>query len=493
LVHIYKGIILMKKGFLLRLCLITLTIIILSGCDLAYNEQQILTGTVTITGPNPPTVGDVLTAAYTGGNGKGTASWEWLCGNDVISGAASNTYRIISSDVGKTIKARVKYTNNSGSVTSAATAAVSSSSFVAVTSITGYPTAGTAGTPLPLTGTVAPANATNKTIVWSVASAGTTGAVVNGTTLNTAAAGTVTVRATITNGTAVGTAYTQDINITIAFMAVTSITGVPATGTAGIPLELTGAVAPANATNRAIVWSVASAGTTGAVVNGTTLSTTATGTVTVRATIANGTAVGTAYTQDIGITITFVPVSDITGVPTTGTTGTPISLSGIVVPANATNKNIVWSVTDTASGASVSLIGNILTPTLATTASGSNNVVKVLATIANGLAVGTNYTRGFDIAIDAFFPVTDITIAETTVSVGSSLTLTGTVAPAHATNQTIKWSVISTTSGVSVSINANTLKSAAGTGTGTATVRATITYGKARGTDYTQDFNIRIQ
>ena len=48
--------------------------------------------------------------------------------------------------------------------------------FVQVTGITGVPTAATAGVNLMLSGTVTPANATNKIIVWSVYSPGDAGA-----------------------------------------------------------------------------------------------------------------------------------------------------------------------------------------------------------------------------------------------------------------------------------------------------------------------------
>ena len=87
--------------------------------------------------------------------------------------------------------------------------------FVPVTNISGVPTTGTAGTPLTLSGTVTPSNATNKTIAWSVLSAGTTGATISGRTLNTTAEGIVTVTASIANGAAQGTAYTQVFTITI--------------------------------------------------------------------------------------------------------------------------------------------------------------------------------------------------------------------------------------------------------------------------------------
>jgi hypothetical protein len=88
------------------------------------------------------------------------------------------------------------------------------SSFVAVTGITGVPTSGTVGT-LTLAGTVAPSNATNKTIVWSVKSPGTTGATISGSVLTTTSSGTVTVTATIANGKTASTPYTQDFSINI--------------------------------------------------------------------------------------------------------------------------------------------------------------------------------------------------------------------------------------------------------------------------------------
>jgi len=87
------------------------------------NEPPVLTGTVTID-KTSPIVGDTLTAAYAGGNGSGTAAWQWLANDTVISGANSKTYEVAGSDLGKTLKAQVSYSDQSGSVASAATSAV---------------------------------------------------------------------------------------------------------------------------------------------------------------------------------------------------------------------------------------------------------------------------------------------------------------------------------------------------------------------------------
>jgi formylglycine-generating enzyme required for sulfatase activity len=182
--------------------------------------------------------------------------------------------------------------------------------FVAVTGITGAPpTAGTARTPLALSGlTVEPANASSKDIYWTVKDHGGTGAGISGDLpggykLTTVWGGTVVVTAYISNGTAPGTSYTKDFTITITFVKVTGITDVPTTGTAGIPLTLSGTVEPANASSKNIAWSVKTAGTTGAVISGNTLTAANGGTVVVTATIADGLAAWTPYTQDFSINI----------------------------------------------------------------------------------------------------------------------------------------------------------------------------------------------
>ncbi|MCL2290549.1 MAG: hypothetical protein FWC34_07600, partial [Bacteroidetes bacterium] len=88
-------------------------------------------------------------------------------------------------------------------------------SMVPVTNITGVATTATVSLPLTLSGTVVPSDATNKTIAWSIQNVGTTGATLTGNTLNTTAAGTVIVRATITNGAGTSTDYTKDFTITV--------------------------------------------------------------------------------------------------------------------------------------------------------------------------------------------------------------------------------------------------------------------------------------
>lgn len=68
---------------------------------------------------------------------------------------------------------------------------------------------------LTLWGTVSPANATNKDIVWSLENAGTTGATVVNGLFKATAAGTATIKATVINGATEATDYSETFEITV--------------------------------------------------------------------------------------------------------------------------------------------------------------------------------------------------------------------------------------------------------------------------------------
>jgi hypothetical protein len=276
--------------------------------------------------------------------------------------------------------------------------------FVAVTGITGVPTGATVETDLALSGTAAPANATNKTIVWSIQSAGSAGAsIVDGNKLHTTTAGTATVRATVVGGASETSNYTEAFTVAVsaagAFVPVTDITGVPSATTAWIDLALLGTVAPSNATNQAIVWSVESAGdTNAAIVSETTLRTSAAGTATVKATITDGLTATSNYTQVFTVAVSaggaFVPVTDITGVPNRTVAGIDLPLSGTVEPGNATNQAIAWSVVNAGTTEAIIVDGTKLNTTAAGTAI-------VRATIAGGRTTTSNYIDDFLVTVDA--------------------------------------------------------------------------------------------
>ena len=90
-------------------------------------------------------------------------------------------------------------------------------------------------------------------------------------------------------------------------------------------------------------------------------------------------------------TSAFVAVTQITNLPNTATVGEPLALTGKVIPEDATNQTISWSIESAgATGATIS--SNTFTAT-------ATGIAKVKATIANGIAEGENYTQTFDITV----------------------------------------------------------------------------------------------
>lgn len=104
-----------------------------------------------------------------------------------------------------------------------------------VTGISGVPATGAVGTPLTLSGTVAPANAAHTAIEWSLGTGSTApGAAVSNGEASATGVGTVKVRATIKDGRAVGADYTQEFEI--------AFSEAPVITTASLPEGVKGAV-----------------------------------------------------------------------------------------------------------------------------------------------------------------------------------------------------------------------------------------------------------
>ncbi len=91
---------------------------------------------------------------------------------------------------------------------------------------------------------------------------------------------------------------------------------------------------------------------------------------------------------------TFVPVTDITGVVTNAVKNIAVTLTGTVAPNTATNTDIVWSVKD--AGTTAVTTAEVEDGTFTPTSAGT---LKVTATIENGTAAGTDYTKDFTITV----------------------------------------------------------------------------------------------
>jgi endo-1,4-beta-xylanase len=245
--------------------------------------------------------------------------------------------------------------------------------FVPVQEIINVPTSVLKGETLQLTGTVKDIygdnNATNTTILWTIEDGGSaTWAILDGSTLTASYVGTVRLKATIEKAANKGEDFVAyfDIQILPSYTEVQSIVGVPTGWIVGnaLPLGELAAAVPANATNRGIVWSVTSAGETGAVLDDSgVLSVDSPGEVTLQASIADAVIDDDAseveysdYTESF--TITFVEAGDfvpaeaesITLQTNTIKAGTSLRLVP-VVGGDPTNKTVVWCV--------VNSLGNI--------------------------------------------------------------------------------------------------------------------------------------
>jgi photosystem II stability/assembly factor-like uncharacterized protein len=189
---------------------------------------------------------------------------------------------------------------------------------VAVTGITGsLQEKVPAGYPLDLNSyvTVEPEDAARRTIAWSIPyphAFGITTEQVAGGRFTPDRPGTMALTATITGGAGTGdfvkNGYQVEVVSEEAFVPASDIEGVPTAGYPNIPIDLSAArVLPEDATYRLITWSVTDAGATGASVQGSLLTASAAGTLTLRGTVSNPKTA--PYTKDFTLTIRAAPVS----------------------------------------------------------------------------------------------------------------------------------------------------------------------------------------
>ncbi|MCL2003146.1 MAG: Ig-like domain-containing protein [Oscillospiraceae bacterium] len=158
-----------------------------------------------------------------------------------------------------------------------------------------------------LTTTVTPSNSTYQSVSWS--SSNTSVATVDEYGVVTAVGkGTATITTAVNPAPYAHITDSITVTVTAPFVPVTMITGVNVNnmGRGGVrDLSIGATVHPASATNKAIEWEMADAGGTDATISSTgVLTTPSAGTVVVRATIANGAAESTPYTQNFTISVT---------------------------------------------------------------------------------------------------------------------------------------------------------------------------------------------
>ncbi|HOP00198.1 MAG TPA: Ig-like domain-containing protein, partial [Bacteroidales bacterium] len=203
---------------------------------------------------------------------------------------------------------------------------------------------------LQLTASVQPSNATNQTVTWTIVN-GTGQATINSTGLVTAVAnGTVTARATAADGSGV---YGQlIITISNQFVAVAAITvsgagGVTTIGSDDGTLQMVANISPANATNKAVKWSLGKGSGHAAISETGLLTAKSNGVVTVIATSAENASVSGA--TEITLVNQIVKVTGIKVKPKSQSTDNvtfkgSLQLTTEIEPVDATDQTVTWSV-----------------------------------------------------------------------------------------------------------------------------------------------------
>jgi uncharacterized protein YjdB len=330
------------------------------------------------------------------------------------------------------------------------------------------------GGSLQMVANITPTTATNQTVTWSVAP-GSGNATISATGLLTAVSnGTVIVKATANDGS--GIFDTKTIFISNQIALVNSITvqgqgGVSTITVNGATLQMLATVLPTYASNLTYTWSVIN-GTGSATIDAAGLLTPITnGTVTVKATAndasgVSGTAVITISNQLINL-VTSIVVQGQGGASSINTNAGTLQMIAIVLPTNATNSTVSWSVQNGTGSATINATTGLLTAI-------SNGMVTVKATANDG----TNIFGTKVISITnqgTTLPVTMITVNSNSNSVneGSTLQMFATVLPNAATNSSVTWSVTNGTG--TANINAAGLLT--GITAGTVEVKATANDG----------------
>ncbi len=297
-----------------------------------------------------------------------------------------------------------------------------------------------------LVATVSPSGATNKKVTWTSSNSTVASVDQNGkVTANEAGNATITVE-TEDGG------FTANCEVTVT--AVYHVTGVALNKTqlslnVGASETLTPTVSPSNATDKSVTWS-SSNSSVASVSNGTVTAVAAgSATITVKTNDGNKTATCTVTVSEVAVTsVTLSKTS------TTLVRGGSETLTATVLPANATNKNITWS----SSNSSVASVSN---GTVTAVAVGS-------ATITATSQADSNKRASCTVTVNPKGVISiSLNKTELALNVDQSDTLIVTFNPTDADDQVITWST--SNSSIATVSNGTVTAKAVGSATITAT------------------------
>ena len=296
-----------------------------------------------------------------------------------------------------------------------------------------------------LTATVAPDNATDKTVSWKssdtkVATVSATGEVV-----------------AVAEGSATITATAGDVSSTCAVAVAKKVIDVESVTldvtalelTEGESATLTATVAPDNATDKAVAWSSDNTGV--ATVEGGVVTAVAEGTATITAKAGDKSATCKVTVKKKVIAVESVAL-DVEALELTE--GESATLAATVLPENATDKTVTWSSSDVAVA---TVEGGVVTAVAEGTATVTAKAGEKTATCS--VTVKKKVVAVESVTLDR---------ASLELSVGGTATLTATVLPENATDKTVAWS----SSDVAVATVEGGVVTAVAEGTATVTAKA---------------------
>ena len=317
------------------------------------------------------------------------------------------------------------------------------------------------GESIQINSTVFPADAVNTTVTWSIVS-GANYATLSGAGLLTGtASGTVELRATANDGSNV----MGDLSIEIIQVVQSISIATPNAETSinvGESIQIAAAILPADASDNTVTWSVVSGSNYATLSDEGVLTATALGVVELRATANDGSNVMGDLTIEIIQVVQSISIAT-PNAETSINVGESIQIAAAILPADASDNTVTWSVVSGSNYATLSDAG-----LLTGTASGT---VELRATANDGSNV-----MG-DLSIEIIQVVQSISIAtpnaETSINVGESIQIAAAILPADASDNSVVWSIVSGSNYATLS-DAGLLT---GTASGTVELRATANDG----------------
>jgi len=304
------------------------------------------------------------------------------------------------------------------------------------------------GEALQFSAEVLPVNASNPEVVWSVINGTGTATITTDGLLIAGDPGSVEIMAAAQDGSGVEDTFTLDITpaiVLVESISISSAGGVTSLES-GYTLQFSAEVLPVNASNPEVTWSVINDVGSASITAGGLLTAGNPGTVTVVATAVDGTGVEDTFILNITpppVLVERITISSAGGINSLES-GSTLQFSAEVLPAEASNKSVEWSVSNGTGTADITAGGLLV--------AGIPGTVQVIATAMDGSGV----YDAFSVSITPpQVPVTSIVISAaggiTTLKSGQTLQFSASIFPENASNKNIRWSVSAITGTASIS------------------------------------------